>query len=158
MAVQDESTQKTIAISLNALRFSGHMLQQGIRLLLQQKEHGIKAKKQTLRSLIKKGEKLTNLDLRANTIKDFVKIAKNYQVAFSVMKGEKDENGLTNFVIFFRADDVERMDAALKQYAQKTLSPEKPSILDKLQQAREAAQQNFKAHEHIPKREKGVEL
>lgn len=151
--MQEEATQKTVVISTRALKLSSKILQSTIKEFLKRKDSGLKGKKQNLGTLVKKGGKLTNIDIKANRIKEFDQIAKKYHVAYSVMRNEKDDNGLKNYLIFFRSDDVDRMDAAFRKYAQRKLQPEKDSIIGKLQQTKGFLKQS---HEHI--KEKGLEL
>lgn len=158
--MQEETTKKTIAISVQAATVTGEVLQNVIRSLLQRKERGIKAQKMNLRSLVKQGGKLTNTELKAESIKEFDEIAKKYHVAYSVMKGEKPEKGINNYIIFFKCDDAERMELAFRQYAAVKLSPqkEKQSIKEKLDQARKTAWKRAMEKVYIPRKEAGREL
>lgn len=154
--MQEEATKKTLAISFKAVLITGEVLQSVIKLFLERKAKGLPAKKLSLRSLAKQAGKLSNIEIKANTIKEFNQIAKKFHVTYSVMKNGKENDGIKNYIIFFRADDVDRINMAFQKYAKCKLE-HKPSIMEKLKRAREATQEYMKNRVHIPKREKGAE-
>lgn len=154
--MQETSTQKTIALSVHAMQLTAEVLQKAIQTFLQRKVQGRPTKKLSLRSLAKQSGKLSNIEIKSNTIRDFDRIAKKFHVAYSVMKNGKENDGIKNYIIFFRADDVDRINMAFQKYAKCKLE-HKPSIMEKLQRAKEATREYMKNRVHIPKREKGAE-
>ncbi|MEM1486392.1 PcfB family protein (plasmid) [Oscillospiraceae bacterium PP1C4] len=129
--MQEETARGVIGIGVKTLKFTGEVLQQVIREYLKKFKTNYRGK-MSLNQLTKQNGKLTSIDVNDKNIIQFNKIAKKYHVNYSVMKGQQDRH-----VVFFKANDVELMDAAFKEYASKKLEPEKPSIREKLKEFKE---------------------
>ena len=92
--MQEEVTQKTIALSVNvgkgAARLTEQALQKAIKKFLEQKSkapHG----KQTMRQLMKQNAGVSNIEITDSNIKAFESTAKKYNIDFSLkkVKGEQ---------------------------------------------------------------------
>ena len=87
--MQEEVTQKTIALSVNvgkgAARLTEQALQKAIKKFLEQKSkapHG----KQTMRQLMKQNVGVSNIEITDSNIKAFESTAKKYNIDFSLKK------------------------------------------------------------------------
>ena len=69
-------------------------------------------------------------------IKSFDRVARKYGIDYSLKKAEKE--GKTEYLVFFKAKDVDVMTAAFKEYTGVSLKKEqRQSIRKKLEQAKE---------------------
>ena len=79
---------------------------------------------------------LTNIVVTDNNIKSFDRVARKYGIDYSLKKVEKE--GKTEYLVFFKAKDVDVMTAAFKEYTGVSLKKEqRQSIRKKLEQAKE---------------------
>lgn len=85
--MQEEVTQKTIAISIQTTKLTAAVLQKAIKLLLRQiqkqRNKPIRGK-QTMRQLMKPGEKATNIEITDDNIKAFDPIAKKHGLDYHI--------------------------------------------------------------------------
>lgn len=89
-----------------------------------------------IKSLQQSGAQLTNIVVTDNNIKSFDRVARKYGVDYSLKKAEKE--GKTEYLVFFKAKDVDVMTAAFKEYTGVSLKKEqRQSIRKKLEQAKE---------------------
>lgn len=92
--------------------------------------------KQSIKSLQQSGAQLTNIVVTDNNIKSFDRAARKYGIDYSLKKAEKE--GKTEYLVFFKAKDVDVMTAAFKEYTGVSLKKEqRQSIRKKLEQAKE---------------------
>lgn len=92
--------------------------------------------KQSIKSLQQSGAQLTNIVVTDNNIKSFDRVARKYGIDYSLKKVEKE--GKTEYLVFFKAKDVDVMTAAFKEYTGVSLKKEqRQSIRKKLEQAKE---------------------
>ena len=145
--MQEEITQKTISVCLKTGEASERTLKAALRELMRKQqahrekqarknpEADEKPHRQTLKSLQKRGQELTSIDITRDNIKSFERYARKYNVSYALKK-DKNANPPRYFV-FFRARDAAVMTAAFKEYAGDALMPEserKPSVRHKLKQ------------------------
>lgn len=92
--------------------------------------------KQTLKKLMQQGSELTNIEITDSNIKSFNKVARKYGIDYS-LKRDSSVNP-PRYLVFFKAKDVDVMNAAFKEYAGVSLKKsKKASIRKKLQIAKE---------------------
>ena len=105
--MQEEVTQKTIALSVNvgkgAARLTEQALQKAIKKFLEQKSkapHG----KQTMRQLMKQNAGVSNIEITDSNIKAFESTAKKYNIDFSLkkVKGEQTRFGVRTWRLYQR--------------------------------------------------------
>ena len=140
--MQEEVTQKTIALSVNvgkgAARLTEQALQKAIKKFLEQKSkapHG----KQTMRQLMKQNAGVSNIEITDPSIKEFEKIARKYGVDYAVKKDRSSSP--PKYLIFFKGRDADALTAAFTEYTGKKVrkaeKSERPSVLAKLSQFKE---------------------
>ena len=140
--MQEEVTQKTIALSVNvgkgAARLTEQALQKAIKKFLEQKSkapHG----KQTMRQLMKQNAGVSNIEITDPSIKEFEKIARKYGVDYAVKKDRSSSP--PKYLIFFKGRDADALTAAFTEYTGKKVrkaeKSERSSVLAKLSQFKE---------------------
>lgn len=146
--MQDEVNEKTMALCIKGGKISAQLLKAALTKLLseiekkkqQSKKMGgqnrCKRGKQSIKSLQQSGAQLTNIVVTDNNIKSFDRVARKYGIDYSLKKAEKE--GKTEYLVFFKAKDVDVMTAAFKEYTGVSLKKEqRQSIRKKLEQAKE---------------------
>ena len=139
---------KAEGISIKGGKISAQLLKAALTKLLseiekkkqQSKKMGgqnrCKRGKQSIKSLQQSGAQLTNIVVTDNNIKSFDRVARKYGIDYSLKKAEKE--GKTEYLVFFKAKDVDVMTAAFKEYTGVSLKKEqRQSIRKKLEQAKE---------------------
>ena len=80
---------------------------------------------------MKEGSELSNIEISDENIKSFEKIARKYSIQFSLMKDKSHDP--PRYLVFFKARDVNVMQAAFREYTGITLNRKtRPSIRVKL--------------------------
>ena len=136
--MQEEVTQKTIALSVKTARVTADVLKNMLRKYLSgQKQKGknsYKVGKQSYKELKSQGSGLSNIEITDGNIKSFEKYARKYGIDFSLKKDVTADP--PRYYVFFKARDADVMTAAFKEYTGKSLNKDKkPSVRKKLQQA-----------------------
>ena len=146
--MQDEVNEKTMALCIKGGKISAQLLKAALTKLLseiekkkqQSKKMGgqnrCKRGKQSIKSLQQSGAQLTNIVVTDNNIKSFDRVARKYGIDYSLKKVE--QNGKTEYMVFFKAKDVDVMTAAFKEYTSETLKKQKrESVRQKLEKVKE---------------------
>ena len=157
--MQEEVTQKTIALSVNvgkgAARLTEQALQKAIKKFLEQKSkapHG----KQTMRQLMKQNAGVSNIEITDSNIKAFESTAMKYNIDFSLKKVKGEQ---TRYLVFFKGRDADVMTAAFQEFSAKKLNREKkPSIRKALAAAKDKAKQLNAARDKVKKMDRGREI
>ena len=143
-ALQEEITQKTLALCVQTGKMTAQLLQQAMKKVLADMEkhktnpqlhHG----KQTIRQLMKHGAGVSNIEITDPSIKEFEKIARKYGVDYAVKKDRSSSP--PKYLIFFKGRDADALTAAFTEYTSKKVKKaektERPSVLAKLSQFKE---------------------
>ena len=158
--MQEEVTQKTIALSVNvgkgAARLTEQALQKAIQKFLEQKSkpaHG----KQTMRQLMKQNAGVSNIEITDSNIKAFESTAKKYGIDFALKKDSTETP--PRYLVFFKGRDADALTAAFKEFSAKKLTQEqKPSIRKALAAAKDKAKQLNAARDKVKKMDRGREI
>ena len=145
--MQEEVTQKTIALSMKTGKLTAQALQAALKKYLQHRAKGPKLHhgKQSLKQLKAHGAALTNIGA-------FKPCAKKYGVDFTLRKDKTTQP--PHYIVIFKAKDADNLEQAFREFTAKTLSKEqRPSIRKVLTAAKQkAAQQPKRAKEKIKQR------
>ena len=146
--MQDEVNEKTMALCIKGGKISAQILKAALTKLLseiekkkqQSKKMGgqnrCKRGKQSIKSLQQSGSQLTNIVVTDNNIKSFDRVARKYGIDYSLKKVEQE--GKSEYLVFFKAKDVDVMTAAFKEYTSETLKKQKrESVRQKLEKVKE---------------------
>ena len=105
--MQEEVTQRTVALCVEATRLSAGMLQQAMKKVLDEMQKGVtghKTKlhhgKQTLRQLMKHNTGVSNIEITDQNIRAFSATAKKYGIDFALKKDTSGE--IPRYLVFFK--------------------------------------------------------
>ena len=117
--------------------------------------------KQTLKQLAGQNAGLANIEISDKNIKAFTHVAKKYHVDFALKKDTTAEQ--PRYLVFFKSRDADAITAAFQEFASRKMGrDEKPSVRERLAQAREQAARKVEHRtldrEKARVKERGVEL
>ena len=138
IAQNDQINEKTVALSIKAVKLTGRLLAKAMKAFLKKaKEPFEKHGKQSVKSLTKQGASLADIEIPGE-IGTFKKVARKYNIDFAVKRD--DSTKPPKWVVFFKAKDSKALESAFSEYSKTTLKyKEKPSMLQKLEKFKEAA-------------------
>ena len=143
--MQEEVTQRTVALCVEATKLSAGMLQQAMKKVLDEMRKGVTGRKtklhhgkQTLRQLMKHNTGVSNIEITDQNIRAFSATAKKYGIDFALKKDTSGE--IPRYLVFFKGRDADVITAAFREFSAKNLEKEKkPSIRKELEQAKQQA-------------------
>ena len=162
--MQEEVTGKSVALIIDGAKMSEQVLEKALQKFLEaQKNKSPKMHrgKQTLKQLAGQNAGLANIEISDKNIKAFTHVAKKYHVDFALKKDTTAEQ--PRYLVFFKSRDADAITAAFQEFASRKMGrDEKPSIRERLAQAREQAAQKVEHRtldrEKVKVKERGVEL
>ena len=158
--MQEEVTQKTIALAISTTKMTSAVLAKALRKLLEEQKNKSRQPpkgKQTLKNLMKQNTAISNLEITNDNIKAFSSTAKKYGLDFSLKKDSSTDP--PRYLVFFKGRDADVMTAAFQEFTAKRLSQEKkPSIRKLLSSMKELATQKSKVLDRSRQKDRGVEL
>ena len=170
--MQEEMNEKTVSLIIRGTKVTAAVLKDAMKMFLRQTSNRVsngrdgkgtsekqkqvsQTGKTSLRKMMKEGSELSNIEISDENIKSFEKIARKYSMQFSLMKDKSHDP--PRYLVFFKARDVNVMQAAFREYTGVTLNRKtRPSIRKKLQNViaqqrkakhRERERTHEKAHE-----------
>ena len=160
--MQEEITQRTVALSVEAGKLTARLLQQAMKKALeemekQKKNPQLRHGKQTLRQLMRHNAGVSNIEITDQNIKAFSATAKKYGIDFALKKDASGE--IPRYLVFFKGRDADAVTAAFREFSAKNLAKEKkPSIRKRLTQAKEQAKrQELERGEKVKVKDRGLE-
>lgn len=162
--MQEEVTGKSVALIIDGAKMSEQVLEKALQKFLEaqkNKSPKIRRGKQTLKQLAGQNAGLANIEISDKNIKAFTHVTKKYHVDFALKKDTTAEQ--PRYLVFFKSRDADAITAAFQEFASRKMSrDEKPSIRERLAQAREQAAQKVEHRalyrEKVKVKERGVEL
>ena len=162
--MQEEVTGKAVALIVDGAKMSEQVLEKALQKFLEaQKSKSPKMHrgKQTLKQLAGQNAGLANIEISDKNIKAFTHVAKKYHVDFALKKDTTAEQ--PRYLVFFKSRDTDAITAAFQEFASRRMGrDEKPSVRERLAQAREQAAQKVEHRtldrEKVKVKERGVEL
>lgn len=162
--MQEEVTGKAVALIIDGTKMSEQVLEKALQKFLEaQKNKSPKMHrgKQTLKQLAGQNSGLANIEISDKNIKAFTHVAKKYHVDFALKKDTSAEQ--PRYLVFFKSRDADAITAAFQEFASRKMGrDEKPSVRERLAQAREQAAQKVEHRaldrEKVKVKERGVEL
>ena len=162
--MQEEVTGKAVALIIDGAKMSEQVLEKALQKFLEaQKNKSPKMHrgKQTLKQLAGQNAGLANIEISDKNIKAFTHLAKKFHVDFALKKDTTAEQ--PRYLVFFKSRDADAITAAFQEFASRKMGrDEKPSIRERLAQAREQAARKVE-HRTLDRekgkvKERGVEL
>lgn len=133
--MQEDLERRSVALSANASKMTGRLLLKLIKMYLAHSKelpHG----KQSVKSLAKHGQGMTNIEITDKNIKCFEKYAKKYGVDFALKKDITQTP--PKYLVFFKAKDNDAIMSAFKDFTTDRMKKqEKPSVLENLKKQKE---------------------
>ena len=162
--MQEEVTGKAVALIIDGAKMSEQVLEKALQKFLEaQKNKSPKMHrgKQTLKQLAGQNSGLANIEISDKNIKAFTHVAKKYHVDFALKKDTTAEQ--PRYLVFFKSRDADAITAAFQEFASRKMGrDEKPSVRERLAQAREQAARKMEHRtldrEKVKVKERGVEL
>ena len=133
--LEEEVTQKTIALSVKTAKVTADVLRMMLRKYLaaqnQKGKNPYKKGKQSYKDLKKQGIGLSNIEITDGNIKSFERVAKKYKLDFALKKA--DNGKPPTYYVSFKVPDNDTMNLAFKKYVGAQMKKkDKPSIMEKL--------------------------
>ena len=157
--MQEEVTQKTIALSMKTGKLTAQVLQAALKKYLQHRAKGKTALhhgQQSLKQLKKHGAALSNIEITEANIGAFKPCAKKYGVDFALRKDKTTQP--PHYVVIFKSKDVDNLEQAFREFTAKTLSKEqRPSIRKALSAMKQKTAEQTKQRAKEKVRERGLE-
>lgn len=160
--MQEEVTNKTIALVIRAAKLDAEVLKAAMRMYLnqrrqnnrkQQKMHG----KTTVKKLIGEGAGASSIEISDGNIKSFGRVARKYNVDFAVKKDKTTEP--PKYLVFFKGKDADAVAQAFKEFAYANEKKKtKGSIRQKLKRFMEAVQDQNKERSLEKEKDRGQSL
>lgn len=148
--VRDKSVALVLKVGKGSAKLTSEILKWAIR-QYQEQENKPKHGKQSVKSLVKQGAGVQNIEITNKNIKSFERVARKYGVDFALKKDP--EQG--RYLVFFKARDADALNAAFNEYTAKTLQRTKgrPSLIKQLSHFKEMVK-NL-SNDKVKNREKG---
>lgn len=161
--MQEEITGKAVALIVDGTKMTEQVLEKALQKFLEAQKHKspqMHRGKQTLKQLAGQNAGLANIEITDKNIKAFTHVAKKYHVDFALKKDTTAEQ--PRYLVFFKSRDADAITAAFQEFASRKMGrDEKPSIRERLAQAREQAAQTVEHRtldrEKARVKERGVE-
>jgi ABC-type Na+ efflux pump permease subunit len=113
--MQEEITQKTIALAMRTTKLTANVLQNAIKAYLQQQKqkqptHG----KIPVKKLIGQGNGAKSIEITDDNIKSFERVARKFNVDFAVKRDKTVEP--PRYLVFFKGKDADVITQAFKEF------------------------------------------
>ena len=117
--MQEEVTQKTIALSMKTGKLTAQALQAALKKYLQHRAKGPKLHhgRQSLKQLKAHGAALTNIEVTEANIGAFKPCAKKYGVDFTLRKDKTTQP--PHYIVIFKAKDADNLEQAFREFTAK---------------------------------------
>jgi hypothetical protein len=140
--ITDQFSEKTVALSVKALKLGVQELVKAIEKLLEGTDDLVKKittpedmagkGKQTVKQLARQGQGVSNIEITDKNIKPFESVARKYGVDFALLKDNAETP--PKWLVFFKAKDADALTAAFKEFTAREAkrTTKKPSVLSNL--------------------------
>ena len=139
--MQEESTQRTVALVIRTAKLTGEILKRAIAAYLRDlgnMEASEKHGKMSVKDLVGKGQGAETMDINNGNIRDFDRVAAKYNIDYAVKK-DKSVNP-PKYVVFFKGRDQDVIAKAFNEYVNKQQKKaERVPFTEKLQQMQHKA-------------------
>ena len=114
--MQEEVTQKSIALVIRTSKLTAHVLKMAMRAYLNHRKHkkAMHHGKISVRKLMGKDQGANTMEITENNIKSFERVAKKYNVDFAVKKDKTVDP--PKYVVFFKGRDADVIAMAFKEF------------------------------------------
>ena len=137
--MQEETTQKTIALAIKTSKLTASVLQKAMKMYLehQKPSHG----KIPVKKLVGQGEGAKSIEVTDSNIKSFERVARKYNVDFAVKRDKTTEP--PRYLVFFKGKDADVIAQAFKEFVKvNEKKQQRPSLRQKLKGLQKIVAQN----------------
>lgn len=141
--MQEEVTQKTIALVFKSSRLTTDVLKKAMKMYLEHRKQGKQAShgKMSVKDLVGQGMGASSIEVTDNNIKSFEKVAKKYNVDFAVKKDKTVAP--PKYMVFFKGKDADVITQAFKEFVKvNEKKQQRPSLRQKLKGLQKIIAQN----------------
>ena len=141
--MQEEVTQKTIALVFKSSRLTADVLKKAMKMYLERQKAGQQAThgKMSVKKLVGQGMGASSIEVTDNNIKSFERVARKYNVDFAVKKDKTVDP--PKYVVFFKGRDADAVAQAFKEFVYGNEKRKgRTSVREKLKRFRDAVSQN----------------
>lgn len=141
--MQEEVTQKTIALVFKSSRLTTDVLKKAMKMYLEHRKQGKQAShgKMSVKDLVGQGMGASSIEVTDNNIKSFEKVAKKYNVDFAVKKDKTVAP--PKYMVFFKGKDADVITQAFKEFVKvNEKKQQRPSLRQKLKGLQKMIAQN----------------
>ena len=114
--MQEEVTQKTIALVFKSSRLTADVLKKAMKMYLEHRKQGKQAShgKISVKDLVGQGMGASSIEVTDNNIKSFERVARKYNVDFAVEKDKTVEP--PKYMVFFKGKDADVITQAFREF------------------------------------------
>ena len=141
--MQEEVTQKTIALVIKTAKLDASVLKAAMKMYLNhrkqkaQKTHG----KTSVKKLVGDGVGVSSIEVTDGNIKSFERVAKKYNVDFAIKKDKTTEP--PKYLVFFKGRDADAVAQAFKEFVYGNEKKKgRVSVREKLNRLKDALSQD----------------
>lgn len=141
--MQEEVTQKTIALVFKSSRLTADVLKKAMKMYLERRKAGQQAThgKMSVKKLVGQGMGASSIEVTDNNIKSFERVARKYNVDFAVKKDKTVEP--PKYMVFFKGKDADVIAQAFKEFVKVNEKKQQhPSLRQKLKGLQKIVAQN----------------
>lgn len=143
--MQEETTQKTIALAIKTSKLTASVLQKAMKMYLEHQKHQKHKEpshgKIPVKKLIGQGEGAKSIEVTDSNIKSFERVARKYNVDFAVKRDKTTEP--PKYLVFFKGKDADVIAQAFKEFVKvNEKKQQRPSLRQKLKGLQKIVAQN----------------
>ena len=140
--MQEETTQKTIALAIKTSKLTASVLQKAMKMYLEHQKHKEPSHgKIPVKKLVGQGAGAKSIEVTDDNIKAFERIARKYNVDFAVKRDKTTEP--PKYLVFFKGKDADVIAQAFKEFVYGNEKRKgRTSVREKLKRFRDAVSQN----------------
>ena len=157
--MQEEATQKTIALVVKTAKLDAGVLKAAMKMYLshrRQKARDIHGKI-PVRKLVGEGAGVSSIEVTDSNIKSFERTAKKYHVNFAVKKDKTSEP--PKYLVFFKGRDADVVAQAFKEFVYGNEKKKgRISIREKLKRFKDIAQDKNRERSREKNKDRGQSL
>ena len=131
--MQEDIENRTVNLVISTSRLSARVLIQALQAYLRHvkaksgyREQKVVYGKQTVKQLLAQNRGVSSVEISKTGIRGFERVARKFGIDYAVRKEVKGIN--KRYLVFFKAQDTDALQYALKEYMAKSLQNDKPSI------------------------------
>ena len=140
--MQEETTQKTIALAIKTSKLTASVLQKAMKMYLEHQKHKEPSHgKIPVKKLVGQGAGAKSIEVTDDNIKAFERVARKYNVDFAVKRDKTTEP--PKYLVFFKGKDADVIAQAFKEFVKvNEKKQQRPSLRQKLKGLQKMIAQN----------------